>query len=136
MSLSRFQSRAAFGFSLLEVMIAMAIFFMAIFSILHLVSQNLRAARRLRQVHVDATSLAADLTLTNRLEEGVVSGDFGDQYPGYSWTRETYEVSTNGLFQVDFTVHWEIEKRPLESKMSILLYRPDSQINRALGGRR
>lgn len=119
--------QSAKAFSLLEVMIAVAIFFMAVFSILELTSRNLRAARGLGRVHVDASSLAADLILTNKLEEGTSSGNFGDLYPGYTWDREIYLVSTNGLFQVDFTVFWAIEKRPMESKMSILLYRPDSQ---------
>ena len=112
------------AFTLLEVLIAMGIFFMAIFAILELVSQNLRAVRSIRPDSVDASSLAAELTLTNRLEEGFEAGDFGDLYPEYSWERNIYLVSTNGLYQVDFTVFRS--GRGEDSKMSLLLFRPQS----------
>ena len=36
------------------------------------------------------------MTLTNQLEEGVESGDFGKMYPEYSWTKETAEAGTSG----------------------------------------
>jgi len=70
------RSRAAF--TLLEVMIAMAIFFMAIFAILGLVAQNLQVARGLSMGEVDFSTVAAELALTNRLDEGTTTGDFGD----------------------------------------------------------
>jgi Tfp pilus assembly protein PilV len=117
------------AFSLLEVMIAMAIFFIAIFAILELTSQNLAAARRLQKIEVDITMLASQLSLTNRLEEGFESGDFGDIRPDVIWSRTITEVSSNGLFQVDFTMHEPTgnAKSPLiERNMSILLFRPDS----------
>ncbi len=125
------------AFSLLEVMIAMGIFFIAIFGILALTSQNLAAARRLQRLEVDITSLAAQLTLTNRLEEGFESGDFGENYPDHLWSRTITEVSSNGLFRVDFTVHEPTQNRraPLsERHLTILLYRPESTLN--LGTRR
>lgn len=127
---SRFASgQAAPGFSLLEVMIAMALFFMAIFAILGLTSQSIGAAARLQRNEVDIASLAAELSLTNVLQEGVDSGDFGDRYPGVSWTREITEVSSNGLYRVDFTVVTPPPNRRMRAPssvetMSILLYRP------------
>jgi Tfp pilus assembly protein PilV len=117
------------AFSLLEVMIAMGIFFVSIFAILELTSQSLAAARRLQKVEVDITTLAAQLTLTNRLEEGFESGDFGEIRHDVLWSRTITEVSSNGLFQVDFTMHEPTgnPKSPLiERHMSILLFRPDS----------
>ena len=42
------------AFTLLEVMIAAGIFFMAIFAILALVSSNLKNARLIQKSHVDA----------------------------------------------------------------------------------
>ncbi len=119
-------NRAAF--TLIEVMIAMAILFIALFSILELTSRSLRQANSLRKTSVDASSLAAELSLTNKLMEGVESGDFGDLYPGYSWSRETYLFASNGLYQVDFTVQWDIARPPVQTKMSVLLYRPDSVV--------
>ena len=83
--------------------------------------------RLLTRNHVDATSLAAQLSLTNRLEEGSDSGTFGEDYPGYSWERSTTEYTTNGLYQVEFQVLGRTrDGHEDRSEMTILLYRPDS----------
>lgn len=115
--------RDGYGFSLLEVMIAVAVFFVAVFAMLELTSRNLRYVRDLQRPQIDIGALAAELTLTNALEEGVESGDFGELHPNASWRRETYEVATNGLFQVDFTVLYEGGRDTRESRLSILMYR-------------
>src|SRR5438552_632274 len=77
------------AFTLLEVVIAAGIFFMATFAILGVVSGTVRNARGVQKTDVDAGMLAADLSLTNKLVEGTTSGDFGDLYPGYTWQRDT-----------------------------------------------
>src|SRR5438270_11865223 len=92
------------AFTIIEVMIAMGIFFMAIFAILSLVSSNLRIARRLQEPQVDAGMLVSQLSLTNQLQEGGDSGNFGDVYPGYKWESTITQVGTNGLFQVEYLV--------------------------------
>jgi prepilin-type N-terminal cleavage/methylation domain-containing protein len=118
------------AFTLIEVAVASAILAMTLFAVLMICSQGLRTARALQQTHIDASSLAAWLSITNRLEEGSDSGNFndllGDAYPNATWQREITQVGTNGLFRVDFRVFYAIEKKPLESELSILLYRPDS----------
>ncbi len=53
---------------------------------------------------MDASSLAAELSISNRLEEMSDHGDFGKLYPGYQWSRSVYEVGTNGLFRADFVI--------------------------------
>jgi Tfp pilus assembly protein PilV len=123
------------AFTLLEVMIALAIFFMAIFVILESTSRSLGAARSLQITEPSPAILIADLALTNRIEEGVLEGQFDDPYPGVTWTREIVQVRTNGLFQVDFTLRWHRGRRAVESKSSILLWRPESQVS-TLGGLR
>jgi Tfp pilus assembly protein PilV len=135
----KLQPRAEAAFSLLEVMIAMGIFFVAIFGILALVSQNLGMARRLQRQEPDITILAAQLSLTNRLEEGFDSGDFGDMYPGVLWSRSITEVSSNGFFRVDFTVHEPTHNKasPVQERhLSVLLYRPMSGRVPGIGTRR
>ncbi len=116
------------AFTLLEAMIAAGLLFMGLFAILEMTSRSLRGARSLQKSNVDIGSLASDLALTNRLEEGGSSGDFGGLYPGYAWTRDITLVSSNGLYQVDFTVFSNRQKPPVETKLSILLYRPDSSV--------
>lgn len=127
------------AFTLLEVMIAMALFFMAIFAILGLVAQNLQIARSLSQGDIDLSTVAVELTLqtlTNRdMTEGMVNGDFGDTYPGASWSANLFLVSSNagglrsrlnqgGLFQADITILWPKNNLVKEKHASILLYRP------------
>ncbi|NLH74641.1 MAG: prepilin-type N-terminal cleavage/methylation domain-containing protein [Verrucomicrobia bacterium] len=114
------------AFTLLEVLIAMGIFFMAVFAILDLVAQNLRIARGLRLGEIEFSSVAAELSMTNRLTEGATMGDFGDLRPGASWTAETQLYSSNGLFRVDIAVDWPDTGLVRQRKGSILLYRPDS----------
>jgi hypothetical protein len=113
------------GFSLMEVMIAIGIFFMCIFVILSLVSSSLQNARRLERPMVDAAMLAAELSLTNQIVEVSQSGDFGKLYPGYTWTADINEVLTNRLFQVDYVVQ-SSDTREVIQKMSVLFYRPQS----------
>jgi prepilin-type N-terminal cleavage/methylation domain-containing protein len=133
MKLPTYPTRA---FTLLEVMIAMAIFFVALFSILDLTSRSLKAARSLEPFHVDASSVAAQLSLTNRLIEGIETGDFGDMYPEYGWSQEITQVATNGLFQVDFTVYRVGDKTAANVTTSILFYRPLSPPGAQFGGMR
>lgn len=115
----------AAAFSLLEVMIACAILFMAVFAILGLVSNTLRNARGLRRVEVDAGMVAAQVYKTNKLYEGVQSGDFGNLYPDYSWETSTFEAATNGLWQVDIVVRRRGMQKPADV-MSIWVYSPES----------
>ena len=124
--------RSRSAFSLLEVMIAGGIFFMAIFAILALMANVLRNARSLRRAELDAGMVAAVISNTNKLYEGSVSGDMDDLYrglgkiyPDYSWEAETFEAATNGLFQVNIVVRRRGIQQPVDS-MSIYLFRPDS----------
>ena len=125
-SRDRVRPRAAGAFTLIEVTIAGGILFICLFAILGLLANTLRNARSLQRTSVDAGILAAQLSLTNKLSEGQDSGDFEDMYPDYEWKSDTSEVSTNGLFEIDFTVYPRSGQRGGESHMSILLFRPES----------
>jgi Tfp pilus assembly protein PilV len=92
------------AFSLLEVMIACGIFFMATFAILGLVAGSLRNARALQKTDVDISIAAAQIfqaLKTNTDANVSFSGDFGNVYPDYSWAADVSEYMTNGLLQVD-----------------------------------
>ena len=119
------------AFTLVEVMIATAILFACVFAILSVVATGLRGARVLQQPDVDPSMVAAMLSLTNKLTEGSDSGDFDTiapgVYPGYTWSSDTYEVSSNGLYKIDLLVQHKEGNKAQEARMSFLLYRPDSQ---------
>ena len=119
------RANASSAFTLLEVTLAMAMLFAITFVLLQITSTNLRLAKVLQRTTIDASSLAAELCLTNKLEEGVETGDFGDLYPNHNWQREITLVGTNGLFECRFEVFNAKNSKP-ESELVVLLFRPDS----------
>lgn len=126
------------AFSLLEVMIAIAIFFMASFAILGLISSALANARRLQRPLVDASALVSQLSLTNKITEGTYSGNLGDvlgkAYNEYKWAGEIVEVGSNKLFQADFIIQHERGSREIISRTTTLFYRPQSDPGSLDGG--
>ncbi len=118
------------AFTLIEVMIACGIFFMATFTILALVAGSLRNARAL-QKHADvdagmAAALVTESLKTNKLSEVSLSGDFGEAYPEYSWEAEVNEYATNGLLEVNVQVSRRGAHTPIDS-LSVLVYAPNAQ---------
>lgn len=131
---ARTRRRRPWGFSLIEVMIAVGIFFIALFAILGLISQLLRNARAFQNKKaVDATMVQAYfLSVTNRVTEGLESGDFSDladfsgQYRDYSWEKETTFFASNGLWQVDYRV-FNQRLHSVESSISTFYFDPNTQ---------
>jgi hypothetical protein len=128
------------AFTLLEVMIAVAIFFMATFSILALVSRCLAQARSLQPMQVDANMVAAELSLTNHLDEGPIPPEiiqhFEHLYPDYTCGGTITEIGTNGFFQVDIEVGGITSGKHLtSSKNTVYLFRPDSRPRRGIAPR-
>jgi hypothetical protein len=120
------------AFTLIEAVLATGLFFVAIFAILGVVMQNVRAAHSLNQLRPTPGMIAAELSMTNKLEEGYESGDFGELYPDYSWERNISLFGTNGMFQVDIMVFHEVRqgsrrRQNEDSQLSILLFRPESE---------
>ena len=120
----------ASAFSLLEVMVAIAIFFGAAFAILQVVSGALANARLLQRPQVDAAAVASSFSTTNKIIEGTDSGNLsdllGDTYQGYTWEYTSREVASNKLFQVDFTIYSPAAGHPVFSQISARFFRPQS----------
>lgn len=127
------------SFSLLEVVIAVAIFFTAIFAITQLVSSNLSLVRSLQAKRPDLGTLAGKCLMdTNWVEgrEAPYDEDFGFNdggaaalYPESGWERDWMLVATNvsltnGLYRADITLTETLAQQEAVTKMSILLYRP------------
>lgn len=122
------------AFTILEVMIALAIFFGCVFGILALVSQSLRSARSLRPVSMDARSAIAMISMTNRLYEGPIPPEiifaYEKENPGFILAGDIFEVETNGLFRIVFSVGGVSsgsQKQAVTMTDEILLFRPLSQ---------
>jgi type II secretion system protein I len=118
------------AFTLMEVMIAVAIFFMAMFTILGVLSSSLHAASILRNSGPTPGMVAAQLAMTaqtNKFDESSDSGDFHDIpiYDGYQWRWFKTPIATNGLLQFDIVVINPSGKP--DSTLTILLYCPQAQ---------
>ena len=107
-------SRTASGFTLLEVMIALAVMAIVLVSVYRMHSQSLTmnaAARFYTLAPLLAQNKIAELEMLSADGFPEDSGDFGEQYPGYSWRTSLVDVSSevlgevaNDLKQIDLTI--------------------------------
>ena len=120
------------GFSLLEVMVAMALIAIALVAALGLQSRSLSLAE---EAKFDTTeSLLAQQKIAE-IESGNVedltdsSGDFGDDFPGYQWKLSIQNSSFSQLKapqqlkQVDLNIYRDPEEND-QYKIRIYLFNP------------
>jgi prepilin-type N-terminal cleavage/methylation domain-containing protein len=117
------------AFTLMEVMIAIAVFCIGVFAILGLVASVMRGARLLDKPMVDAGVVASQIAGTNSIVEiqgasGDLSDFLGDNYKGYEYVYGIVEVQSNHLYQSEILLTSDAPGKPVISKMDILLFRP------------
>ena len=130
------------GFTLAEVLIAVAIFVIAIFAILKMVGQSMELVRSMQQQRPDLGTLAGKTMLEPPLPDGTLEsgvstpededfgGNMGGDYALYknaTWERYLEPIDeTNGLYRATIRVI-EINKDGRESEFALnfLLFRPD-----------
>ena len=91
------------GFTLLEVMVAMAVLSIVLVSVYRMHSQTLTmntAARFYTQAPLLAQKKMAEVTTTSSEIFASDSGDFGEDFPGYSWQVSANDVSSELLGEV------------------------------------
>ena len=108
--------RSPSGFTLLEVMIALAVMSIVLVSVYRMHSQSLTmntAARFYTLAPLLAQNKMAELEALSSEGFPEDSGDFGEQYPGYSWRTSISDVSSevlgevaNDLKRIDLTVSY------------------------------
>jgi general secretion pathway protein I len=108
-------NRAA-GFTLLEVMVALAVMSIVLVSVYRMHSQSLTmnaAARFYTQAPLLAQSKMAAFETLSAKGFPEDSGNFGEQFPGYSWkvsqkdvTSEVLGTVAEDLKQIDITVSY------------------------------
>jgi len=110
------RGKRPWGFTLLEVMIAMAIIAIALTAVLGSQSQSMSLASEAR-FNTTASLLAqakmAELDQMPVRELMSDSGDFGEDFPGYSWQVSVSSVFldvpgevSDHLKRIDLTVSW------------------------------
>jgi general secretion pathway protein I len=121
----RFASRK--GFTLLEVMIAMAILATVLVTVFHSQSQSIAMAnesRMMTTLALLAQSRMAEMEGQQDLSTGQTSGTFGEDYPNYTWSAIITQPPGPGssyLRKIEIAVvHTYNPKRPYR----VILYRP------------
>jgi len=104
------------GFTLLEVMVAMSIIAIALTALLASQSQSISIAGEAKfstTAALLAQSKMAEIETKTEDELIYDSGDFGNDFPDYSWEMEVQDVIfadeeefTDYLKQIDLTIYW------------------------------
>jgi len=101
------KQRKSNGFTLMEVMIAMAILAIALVAVFQLQSQSISMSTDSRFMTTAAllaqskmVEAEAGATLTNRIEDG----DFGADYPQYFWRLEVGDTELTQFKKIEVTV--------------------------------
>jgi general secretion pathway protein I len=110
------------GFTLLEIMIAVAIIAIALTALLGSQSQSVYFANSAK-FEIMATLLAqskmSELVLEDSFSLSSNSGDFGDDFPGYAWEAKVDDIVIEGidvsdyLKQIDLGVTWGVHRYDL-----------------------
>jgi hypothetical protein len=128
------------AFSLLEVMVAIGIFFVGSFAILSLISASLANVARLQRPSVDASPVLARYAATNSLVEGTYQGSLGDpellgkDYRDFNYVVDIEEIASNHLYSVRCVILPAAGRKNPVSDMTTVLYRPQSPPGSLDGG--
>ncbi|MBW2636381.1 MAG: prepilin-type N-terminal cleavage/methylation domain-containing protein [Deltaproteobacteria bacterium] len=99
--------QAKAGFTLLEVMLAMSILAIALVAVFQSQSQSISMMARSRfdtTAPLLAQGKMAELEAITSADVTSDSGDFGDDYPGYSWSFEIMGTEIPGVEKVEVAV--------------------------------
>jgi general secretion pathway protein I len=106
------------GFTLLEVMVAVALIAIALTALLGSQSQSVSFANSAKfetMAALLAQGKMSEIVMRGTGDLSSDSGDFGEDYPGYSWSSTVSDVSMPGeealsdyLKQIDLTVTWGV----------------------------
>jgi general secretion pathway protein I len=110
------------GFTLLEIMIAVAIIAIALTTLLGSQSQSVYFANSAKfetMATLLAQSKMSELVLEDSFSLSSNNGDFGDDFPGYTWEATVNDIVIEGLDvsdylkQIDLAVSWGVHRYDL-----------------------
>jgi len=115
------------GFTLLEIIICLGLIALVLVAVFHLQAQNLDLQSE-AQFMTTATCLLqgrlSQIQAQENIEEGNNSGDFGKDYPEYTYAQEVSEVPDTGtLYKVRVAVILERDKARRDLWLETYLYR-------------
>jgi prepilin-type N-terminal cleavage/methylation domain-containing protein len=115
------------GFTLLEVVICLGLIALVLVAVFHLQAQNLDLQSEAQFVTIATCLLQERLSqiqALEKIEDGTYSGDFGKDYPDYTYKQEVSEVpDTEILYKVRVAVILERDKARKDLWLETYLYR-------------
>ncbi len=122
------------GFTLIETLVAIAIIAAVLPIVMSGISLASRAGLLARQRTLAATLGEAkldELVSTGLWNSGAMSGDFGDDAPGFTWSASVTpyndtDLTTQNLEEIDLTVTWTSRNSPRTVVLSTLVYNPQA----------
>ena len=117
--------KRASGFTLLEVLVAVAILAIAMVAILKANVQSLDMLTRSRETSTAsllAASKLAEIEAAGVAKWSELRGDFAEDYPGYTWEVETSSTEVEGLVRVAVIVQRGGAAPGREVRIEELLY--------------
>lgn len=113
------------GFTLPEVLATLLLVAIVLPSVMQGISLATAAAGTARQ-RSEATALAEsklnELTATNQWQSGGLSGDFGQEWPAYTWQAEVQSWVEPSARQLHVHVTWYARGRNYDVTLSTLVY--------------
>lgn len=128
------------AFTLLEVMVACAIFFMVAFALLEMVTRGLVAVRAIQKREPDPGIVLAMLSTNKAWEEMTISGNYEDiapgMYPGYRWElyARPYMETNEHLYIVEVMSYGDRQSGRGPSTASTMFFSPNSKPITGFGG--
>ena len=123
---SRFAARKprSHAFTFLEILATLSLISVVLPTVMTGISMSLSAAK-LAKDQSQASSLAyskmTELIVTNEWQNSEMSGDFGDEMPGYNWSAKVTQWEGTMLEQLDVTVVWSHRSRERSVTLSTLV---------------
>lgn len=136
------------GIVLLEVIVAVAILGISLFSLLNALSQAVSSASAVRNMDLAGRLLEnvvnelqftplgeeEDEAFEPAIEEGLLTGDFGETQPAFRWEREITATEAPGLYNVRYSVLWEARGRDREETVWSYLFDAEQAAAAAVEG--
>ena len=113
------------GFTLIEVMISLSILSIALVVLLGLRNQGITLAARSRYI-IEATLLArqkvTEVSAEGFPELGEKKGDFGTDFPQYTWRQDVVQTPFNVVREILLEVVWKENNREVSLGVTTYLF--------------
>ncbi len=118
------ESNRTFGFTLIEVLLALAIFSIAIVGSIQSINDHVRSekyAEDTTRATILAQNLIEEIRYSGAWQEEAQEGQFEEDNTGFSWTYEIQETEVESLFLLTVEITWTDSLGPKNYATATLL---------------